>query len=204
MGKNTNTSSTLRPPSSVRRRSFQRSSRRSAAFAAWWPHMPCTPAPGGVDAEQRYAPSPSRYGCRVSRGRGEQLEVVERAARDVAADEVGVRRFEIASRAHRSSDDDVAKPRREPLDLRVDRLARVERRCCRHVAVRPERVHPLGRASRVAHRRLRDEHERGASRLGRSTHRASLVAISAIEPPRWSVPARRASSAVQGTGSLSA
>src|SRR5262245_14853618 len=32
----------------------------------------------------------------------------------------------------------------------------------------------------------------------------SLDAISPIEPPRWSVPARRASSAVHGTGALSA
>jgi hypothetical protein len=24
----------------------------NAIFAAWYPHMPCTPPPGGVDAEQ--------------------------------------------------------------------------------------------------------------------------------------------------------
>lgn len=27
--------------------------RRNAAFAAWNPHMPCTPPPGGVEDEQR-------------------------------------------------------------------------------------------------------------------------------------------------------
>ncbi len=30
-----------------------RSSRASAARAAWWPHMPWTPPPGGVEEEQR-------------------------------------------------------------------------------------------------------------------------------------------------------
>lgn len=31
----------------------QASSRRRAARAARWPHMPCTPPPGGVEAEHR-------------------------------------------------------------------------------------------------------------------------------------------------------
>jgi hypothetical protein len=33
--------------------SLGRQPARSAARAAKWPHIPCTPAPGGVDAEQR-------------------------------------------------------------------------------------------------------------------------------------------------------
>ena len=35
---------------------YARSSQRSARTAARWPHMPCTPAPGGVAAEQRNTP----------------------------------------------------------------------------------------------------------------------------------------------------
>jgi hypothetical protein len=33
-----------------------RSRKRSAACAAWYPHIPCTPPPGGVEAEQRKTP----------------------------------------------------------------------------------------------------------------------------------------------------
>ena len=31
---------------------MNRSIRRSAVPAAWYPHIPCTPPPGGVEAEQ--------------------------------------------------------------------------------------------------------------------------------------------------------
>jgi hypothetical protein len=34
-------------------RTASRSMRRRTARAAWKPHMPCTPPPGGVDEEQR-------------------------------------------------------------------------------------------------------------------------------------------------------
>lgn len=43
---------------------------RSALSAACRPHMPCTPAPGGVAAEHRYTPgTPVKYGSRAARGR---------------------------------------------------------------------------------------------------------------------------------------
>ena len=39
----------------------------SASAAAWAPHIPCAPGPGGVAAEQMYIPGiPSRYGFSVA------------------------------------------------------------------------------------------------------------------------------------------
>ena len=42
----------------------------SAAWAAFWPHMPCTPPPGGVELEHRYTPGIAvRYGFHRGVGR---------------------------------------------------------------------------------------------------------------------------------------
>jgi hypothetical protein len=44
--------------------------RASATLAAWYPPMPCTPPPGGVEAEQIYTPgSGVRYGPGQATGR---------------------------------------------------------------------------------------------------------------------------------------
>lgn len=51
-----------RPPGEVPERAH--ASRRSAARAAHQPHMPCTPAPGGVEAEHRYAAASPVIGTR--------------------------------------------------------------------------------------------------------------------------------------------
>ena len=64
---------------------------RSAARAANQPHMPCTPPPGGVDAEHRKSRrSGVAYGFRRATGPGERAGAGRRAAVDVAADVVRV------------------------------------------------------------------------------------------------------------------
>ena len=71
------------------RRCYFRAS--SARRAACQPHMPCTPAPGGVDAEQRNSDGFGvSYGSSGDRRAEDQLQAAVRAAGDVAADVVGV------------------------------------------------------------------------------------------------------------------
>ena len=66
----------------------------SAPSAAWRrgaPHMPCTPAPGGVAAEHRYTPGmPVRVGVGGQPGAEHQLPGAVGAGGDVAAHVVGV------------------------------------------------------------------------------------------------------------------
>ena len=90
----------------------------NALAAALAPHMPWAPAPGGVEAEQRYTPGiPVKYGSRANSGAEEELGRGGSAADDVAADEVGVVGRHLGRRSHRRADDAVAESWREPFDL---------------------------------------------------------------------------------------
>ena len=55
----------------------------------------------------------------------EELTQVGHARGDVAADEVGVVRFDVGGRQDRSREDAVAEPRREALDLTLDAVEHV-------------------------------------------------------------------------------
>src|SRR5207248_5737166 len=89
----------------------------------------------------------------------EELEAVVRAARDVASGAVRVVRLDLAGTRHRSRKDEIAKARREALDLRLDARGHVHRRAVRDVAVRPEGVLSRRGAGVVEKALLRDEHE---------------------------------------------
>ena len=107
----------------------QRSAPRRAACAACQPHIPWTPPPGGVDDEHT---NRRGFGRRVRHGARdgpcEELAQVRRAAVDVAADVVGVARLEVGRAEHAAGPDEVAKARREALDLSLDGRACVEPR----------------------------------------------------------------------------
>ena len=71
---------------------------------------------------------------------GEQLAQVLQPAVDVAADVVGVVRLHLGGRHRRPRQDEVAEPRREPLDLRLDPRGHVLGAAGGHVAVGPPDV----------------------------------------------------------------
>ena len=106
-----------------RRRYFRA---RSARSAACHPHMPCTPAPGGVDAEQRNS---AGFGVTYGRGRDgrseDQLQTAVRAAGDVASDVVRVVHLELRRRRDVSGEHRGCEAGREPFDLPFDRVRRV-------------------------------------------------------------------------------
>ena len=108
-----------------------------------------------VDAGDRCPPR-----ARGQHGAGEELPPVVGPAADVTAVLVGVERLEVDRRHRVAGHHDVAEPRREALDLRLDAPRHVDRRPGRHVAVRPQRVPAGWRPRRVEQRRLGDEDER--------------------------------------------
>ena len=80
------------------------------------------------------------------------------AAVDVAADVVRVVGLHLRRPAYRARQHQVAEPRREPLDLPLDRAGHVHVAPVRHVAVGPERVLSRGRARRVDEALLGHQH----------------------------------------------
>ena len=135
--------------------------------------MPCTPPPGGVDAEHRYTPRIAvRYGFHRGVGRSTVCSSVAGPAVDVAADVVRVVALHVRGGPDRLGQDQVAEAGREALDLRLD-----AGRTCRHgltrghVAVGPEGVLPGGRAGRVDHARLGDQAVRPLRHAGPRSRR---------------------------------
>src|SRR6266545_3093864 len=108
-----------------------------------------------VDAAQRRAP-----GERTQRRPRDQLPQRVRTADDVAADVVPVVRLEVVRRHDVAREDEAAKSRCVPLDLRLDRIGRVARPALRHVTVRPGGVLARRRARIVEQALLREDHKR--------------------------------------------
>ena len=91
---------------------YRRASHRSASRAAWTPHMPWTPPPGGVDDEHRNSARVRRRVRVPADDRAEQeLADVLDAAVDVAADVVRVVRLHRGRVPDGPSEDEVAEAR---------------------------------------------------------------------------------------------
>ena len=172
-------------------------SARPAAFA---PHMPCAPAPGGVDAEHRYVPGTP---CRTGRSRsvaGTAAAQRGRPADDVAADVVRVVGRHLG-RWSAPRADEVAEPRSEAFELSLDRFG--------GVAGEPEGTwayvqsgwtSPTDRVGSA--RYCWPTSTNGARASFRAAPAGSLATISACTAPEVDVPAPRAASAVQGKDPL--
>ena len=167
--------------------------------------MPCTPPPGGVEAEQRYTPVERRPVGVPPRHRPEhRLAQGRRAAVDVAAQQVRVVRLGLGRRPHRPGQHPVAEAGGEALDLRLHPLAHVDVRAVRHVAVAPERVLPRRAPGSGRRHRAGRRGRRGCSGWRPARTAASERATSSKVPPTWTVTVRRHASALQGTGPSSA
>ena len=136
-----------------------------------------------VEAVDRRAP-----GVETEAGAGNELAEVGDAAGDVAADVVGVMVLESGRGEFVAGEDTITEAGRDPLDLSFDAAGHVDRRTVGHVAVGPHRVGALGRPGRVETAAGRAAQTDG--RDGVPSHRFLGAAISANEPPRWTVPAR--------------
>src|SRR5688572_11542846 len=98
-----------------------------------------------------------RVGVRLEHGSEQQLARLRAAAVDVAAYVVRIVRFEIHCVLGRPGENDFAKTRREPLDLRLDSGAQVLAARMRRMAIRPGDVFAGGRSRGVEQRGLHDQ-----------------------------------------------
>ena len=136
-------------------------SHASARAAALAPHIPCAPAPGGVEAEQRYVPGmPVEYGSTANRGRNSSWVSEEGAADDVTTDVVRVVHRHLRRRAHRHADDPLVEAGGESFDLGDDGLGGIAGEAMRNVGIGPQRMDVADRPGRVGEILLADEHER--------------------------------------------
>ncbi len=126
--------------------------------------MPCTPTPGGVDAEQRYSPSTGVEYIRHV-GRRNNCVSVETPAAMSPPTRFGFWRSRFRRGEDGACEHPVAKPGSEPLDLRLDALPHVYGRGGRHVTVRPGRVLTSRRARRIEEARLDEQDERTIGNL---------------------------------------
>ena len=174
----------------------------SASRAAARPGTPCTAPPGKVAALPRYRPA-HRRPIGSERRDGPEDDLVEgvAAATHISADQVGVAALQVGGTEDVASEDPLAKAGREPLHLGLHPL---------HVAV--ALVLPVQRTDGpcvYAHAVCRPAGAREGSAIdccpssmnGRSCSRPVIAVTSSIsgaDPPTWTVPASRASGALQG------
>src|SRR5689334_12426905 len=94
----------------------------------------------------------SRIGDQAGGRAREELPDVHHPPSDVAPDKILIVPLEIPRIHGASREDPVAKPGREPLQLRLDPLGHVKRGAIGHVTVGPRRLLPFGGARIIAER----------------------------------------------------
>src|SRR5215217_3049028 len=154
-----------------------------------------------------YVQSLCRGGVRVETDHrpGQKLTEVHVPAAYVAADEVGVLPFEIRRPGDALRKNTVPETGGETFYLRLDPLGHVEGRAVWDVAVGPDQTVCLPSGARVWSKRLCWASSiKNLSGCSPRATAASPAEISSSVAPRWTVPARRHSSASQGIGPSSA
>ena len=191
-----------------------------AARAAFEPHAPCTPPPGMRARRREVKVAYRRLGAAEPGDRAEHELLVQLrgAAVDRAADEVAVVALEVGRAHHRAAADQrlearARAPRCAPASGRRTRSANDASSngaasspaaspliVARQVRVRPQRL--LARAACASGRSSTADRRAGTAAPGRGparSARSSSVSASTLST-MCSVPARRASGAVHGTG----
>lgn len=110
----------------------------------------------------------------MPRGAQERLAKRHRASHDVAADEIGIGRFEIGGGGDAARQNAIAEPGRETLDLIFDALRHIHFRSIRDVTIGPCGMRSGGRAHVIKQAGLREQDEGtfGDSALGHFVFRA--------------------------------
>ena len=135
-----------------------------AVWAAWYPHMPCTPPPGGVEAEQiRIRRVGGGVGVKAGHRSGEQLSPVVGPAGDRAAHVVRIATLEIGGSGHVAFQNAVTKSRSESFDLGFDRTSDVDVRTVWNVTVRVAGVLFGWRSRLVELALLHQQHKRAVA-----------------------------------------